>query len=63
MRNRTDIRVVQEGYRAPASLAFCIANPDGVWLKYVPKDKGELLNIDLDTSVNSVQEKENGNDK
>ncbi len=46
----TDIYVVQEARRCPASLAFCLANPDGFWLRYSPKDRPEILNIDLDTS-------------
>ncbi len=48
---RTDIYVVQEARRCPASLAFCLENPEGIWLRYVPRNRPELTNIDLDTSL------------
>ena len=46
--DRTDIFVVQEARYCPASLEFCLKN-QWIVLKYIPRHRLRLLNIDFDT--------------
>lgn len=46
----TDIRVIRRGRTCPASLKFCLENKS-VWLRYTPRNRRELYNTDIDTSI------------